>query len=189
MIERTLLLFEKPGPENTEATLRAAAERAEVLGIEQVVLASTTGDTAIRAAEILDASKRKIIAVTLAAGLWEKYEPPDPEKIARARAAGVHVLTATHSLMGNIESAIRDKFGSLPPGELLAHAYYRLSQGFKVAVEVVLMAADAGLLNMEREVIGIGGTNSGADTAVVMTPAYSVSFFSCNICEIIAMPR
>jgi hypothetical protein len=37
-------------------------------------------------------------------------------------------------------------------------AFYRFGQGMKVCVEVVMMAADAGLIPMDREVIAIVGT-------------------------------
>jgi hypothetical protein len=59
----------------------------------------------------------------------------------------------------------------------------------KVAVECVLMAADAGLLEMEQETVGIAGTNSGADTAIVCKPAYSRTFFELEIRELLAKPR
>jgi len=59
----------------------------------------------------------------------------------------------------------------------------------KVAVEVAVMAADAGLLEGEGEVIAVAGTGSGADTAVVLSPAYSTSFFELKVREVIAMPR
>jgi len=58
----------------------------------------------------------------------------------------------------------------------------------KVAVEITVMAADAGLISSEEEVIAIGGTNRGADTAIVVKPAYSTNFFDLKIREVIAMP-
>ena len=62
-------------------------------------------------------------------------------------------------------------------------------KGFKVAVEVVLMAADSGALSMKDDVIGIGGTAYGADVACVIKPAHSNNFYGLQIKEIIAMPR
>jgi len=35
----------------------------------------------------------------------------------------------------------------------------------------------------------LAGTNMGADTAVVLSPAYSTNFFDLRIREILAMPR
>ncbi len=184
-----LLLFEEGGPANTEATLEAARRRAEKLGIKDVVLATSSGETALKAADAFDGMDANIVGVTLHAGYWKVYAPPDPEKVGAAEARGVQFLTATHTLMGSVESAIRDKFGGLPPVELIAHTYYTFSQGMKVAVEVAVMAADAGLIPVDREVIAIGGTGQGADTAVVLSPAYSTNFFDLKVREVIAMPR
>jgi len=59
----------------------------------------------------------------------------------------------------------------------------------KVAVECLLMAADAGLLDMSQEVISIAGTSSGADTAIVCKPAYPRTFLQLEIREVLAKPR
>ena len=189
MIERKLTLFEKPGAKNTAATLAAARERAAELDIRQVVVATTTGETPRKAAEIFAGGEARIVGVTLHAGTWDKYAPPDPEIVAAAEELGVKFLTATHSLMGNVDTAIRAKFGGLPPTELIAYTLYLLGQGMKVAIEIAIMAADAGLLEMDQEAIAIAGTSSGADCAVVIQPAFSTEFFDLKIREVIAMPR
>jgi len=51
------------------------------------------------------------------------------------------------------------------------------------------MASDAGLIPVDRDVIAIAGTSSGADTALVIRPANSSNFFDLKIKEIIAKPR
>lgn len=51
------------------------------------------------------------------------------------------------------------------------------------------MAADAGLIPVDEEIIAIGGRAQGVDTAVVLTPANMTNVFDLNIHEIIAMPR
>ncbi len=187
MPERKLFLFERPGKANTEATIAAAAERAAELGIEQIVVATTTGATALAARRAMPG--KKVIGVTLQAGTWAKYAPPDPEIVKQAEGEGVLFLTATHSLMGNVATAIREKFGGICPDELISYVYYTFGQGMKVTVEVAAMAADAGLLEMDRELIAIAGSGAGADTAIVLSPAFTVNFFDTKIREIIAMPR
>jgi len=101
----------------------------------------------------------------------------------------VTFLTATHTLMGNVGSAIREKFGGISEIELIAHTYYTFSQGMKVAVEVASMAADADLVSTGADVIAVAGTGGGADTAIVLRPAHSNKFFSTKIREVLAMPR
>ncbi|MBC7288192.1 MAG: hypothetical protein H5T86_09160 [Armatimonadetes bacterium] len=185
MPETTTLIFDKPGPENTEATLRAAAARAAALGIDEFVVATTTGRTALLAADIC---KGRVIGVHLSAGLWKVFAGPDPEIVRQAEAKGVRFLTATHTLMGGVDSAVQKKFGGTPPADFIAHVLYLFGQGTKVAVEVAVMAADAGLLSMEKDVIAIAGTHTGADTALVIKPAYSHDFFDLYIREVIAKP-
>lgn len=70
-----------------------------------------------------------------------------------------------------------------------AHTLRLLGQGFKVALEISLMAADAGLISTWEEVLAIGGSNSGADTAVVLTPANAQDFFELKVHEIVCKPR
>jgi hypothetical protein len=59
----------------------------------------------------------------------------------------------------------------------------------KVAVEIAIMALDAGLIPYGKEIIAIAGTGQGADTAVVCLPAHGKDFFSFELREIICKPR
>jgi hypothetical protein len=61
-------------------------------------------------------------------------------------------------------------------------------QGTKVAVEIVLAAADAGLISTKEDVISIGGSHRGADTALVIAPTNGADFFDIKIREIICKP-
>ncbi len=188
MMSVSVHYFEKPGPKNTEATLQAVKARAGELGIKQIVVASNTGRTAFAAAQLMPEMAR-IIGVTEAAGWWGTDTPPDPETIAQAEAVGVRFVTATHGLMGAVEWAMQETFGGLPPVELIARTYYTVSSGTKVAIECLLMAADAGLLAMHEDAITIAGTGKGADTAMVVKPTFSNKFFDLRIREFLAMPR
>ncbi len=159
------------------------------MGIKKVVLATSSGETALKAVDLLKGLDVTIIAVTLHAGTWKTYEEPDWDKVRKAEDLGVKFLTATHVFMGNIGGAIKKKFGGLPDTELMAYTLYCFSQGMKVAVEITVMAADANLISPEEEVIAIAGSDRGADTAAVIKPAYSTDFFSLKIREVIAIPR
>ena len=57
-----------------------------------------------------------------------------------------------------------------------------------VAVEVAVMAADAGTLT-GKDIVAIGGSGGGADTALVIKPAHMNNFFDLRIREIICKPR
>jgi hypothetical protein len=98
---------------------------------------------------------------------------------------GIRVLTSTHTLGDDVNAA----FGGTSPNLIVREALYTFCQGMKVAVEISLMAADAGLLDMSRELIAIAGTDEGADTAIVLKPTYSRNFKQLHIREILAKPR
>lgn len=50
------------------------------------------------------------------------------------------------------------------------------------------MAADAGLISVDRDIVAVGGTGRGADTALRIHPANAARFFDLKIREIIAKP-
>jgi len=188
-MKQQITYFSEPGKANTDEVLKLAFQRAEELGIKHIVVATTTGETALKAAEAMKEQDVKIIGVTLHAGTWEKYDSPHPDKVKRAEEMGVKFLTCTHALMGNLSTGIMGKFGGISWSDLIAHTYYTFSQGTKVAVEIVVMAADAALMPVDKEAIAIAGSDTGADTALVIQPAFSTDFFSLKVREIIAKPR
>ena len=112
-----------------------------------------------------------------------------PEERAGLAELGVMVVTGIHALGDGVGSAFSDKRGGVAVEEIVRETLYRFSQGMKVAVECLLMAADAGLLDMSREVLSIAGTSNGADTAIVCKPAYPRTFHQLEIREILAKPR
>ena len=184
-MEKTILYFEKPGKVNTDETLAIARSRAEQLGIRQVVVASSHGYTAKRAKEVFDGLKVEIIAVSINASFDnEGWTMSDAERDALQKM-GIKVLTSVHTLGDDVNFA----FGVTAPNAVVRETLYTFGQGMKVVVEIALMAADAGLLDMSRDVISIAGTDSGADTAIVLRPAYSRTFKSLRIREILAKPR
>ena len=181
--------FDKGGPENTDETLRIAFERAQALGIQQVVVASSHGSTARKAHSLFGPAGIQVIAVSLCHG-WESVGWCMAEETkAELMALGVRVVTGIHALGDGVGSAFTDKHGGRAPEEIVRDTLYRFSQGMKVAVEDLLMAADAGLLQMDREVISIAGTSQGADTAIVCKPAFPRTFLDLEIREILAKPR
>lgn len=58
-------------------------------------------------------------------------------------------LTGTHVFM-NVERAIRSKFGTAYPTEIMAQTLRLFCEGMKVAVEIAAMAADTGLIPVDR---------------------------------------
>uniref|UniRef100_A0A7C6EE74 Pyruvate kinase C-terminal domain-containing protein n=1 Tax=candidate division WOR-3 bacterium TaxID=2052148 RepID=A0A7C6EE74_UNCW3 len=182
------MYFKKAGAKNTQKTLRLALQRAKELKIKDIVVASTYGSTARILAQMA-IKGLNVVCVTHHAG-FEK--PGKLELTAKTKefleSKGIKVYRATHYFSG-VGRAIRLQFGGLYPGEIVANTYRTLGEGMKVAVEISIMALDAGLIPYGKEIIAIGGTSRGADTAIVLKPAHGRNFFATEILEIICKPR
>jgi hypothetical protein len=72
--------------------------------------------------------------------------------------------------------------------EAMAMVLRTVCQGMKVAVEITMMACDAGLVARGEEVLVVTGTRRGADTAVVAIAASSQQLQDLHITEIICKP-
>lgn len=191
-MEKSITYFDDVGPKNTEDVLRAAAVRARELGIEYLVVASTSGETALKAAEIFAGQKVKIIAISHQYGLKEsgKWEV-DEDKLKRLTEMGVVMTTQSHMFSG-VERAISKRLGGSSRGDVISDTLRAVfGKGLKVAIECAMMAADSGHIPVSKdtEIIAVGGTRWGADVALVIRPAHSFDFFSLQVREIIAMPR
>ena len=172
----------------TRATLKAALERARDRHIRHLVVASTGGRTALELAKMLPANF-EAVCVTHHAGFREFGKNELPESAENKLAEhGIPVLRTTH-LFGGVERAIRLKVGRLGPAETIAFTYRTLGEGIKVAVEIAVMALDAGLIPYGTDVIAIAGTGSGADAAIIIRPAHSRQFFETRVREIICKPN
>jgi len=179
------LLWEKKGPQNTDATVEEALRRARELKIKYLVVASNSG----RTAEKFLGKGLEIICVTHHVGFRNPGESEISDEMKeKMLQEGAQVLTTTHLLAG-VERALRFKWGGLYPAEIIAAALRILGQGVKVCVEIAVMALDAGLIPYGEEVISVAGSATGADTACVIVPAHSNQFFDTAVKEIICMPR
>jgi hypothetical protein len=187
MLRREVVYFDKPGSENTDETLKAARSRLEEIGIRYMVVASTRGYTAFKALNLLDDLKDRVnlIVVTHAGAI--EYSAEDLERL---RSSWAKILTCPHTLGWTVGDSFRSRYGGgFTVERVVADALRRFSEGMKVAVEIVLMATDAGLIPPGVDVVSVAGTGSGADTAIIATSAYSREFFKLKVREIIAMPR
>jgi hypothetical protein len=186
-MKKSIYYFENPGKENTDKLLDLVKIRKEELGIDKIVVASVSGETAMKLAEKID--DVDIVSITHHAGFKKKGELElDSEVEKKLKEKGIISYTGSHALSG-VGRGISNKFGGITPVEIIAATLRMFSQGVKVGVEISIMAADAGLIPMDSEIIAIGGTGKGADAAIVLTPAHMTNVFDMRIHEIIAMPR
>jgi len=181
------LAFPRTGKENTERTLEAARVRAEELGIKHIVVATASGETGLKAARLFKG--RNVVAVTHSTGFLKPgHQELEPRMRRRLEEAGAKVLTCQHAF-GGLGRAVRKKLATYELDEITAYTLRIFGEGTKVAVEISLMAADAGLIPTSEPCIAIGGTNEGADTAVLLRPSNTQTFFDVKIMEILAKPR
>ena len=182
-----IVYFDKPGVDNTEEVLRIAKKRAGELGIKTVVVATTTGNTGVRATEVLKGMK--VVAVTHSTG----FRMPDVQDLTEENrqkiiANGGFILTTTHLFRG-ISGAMLKKFNMHEIGAIIADTLRLMGQGMKVVTEISVMAADAGLVRTDEDIIAIAGSGRGADFAVVLKPVNSNDFFDLKIKEILCKPH
>ena len=191
-VTKNTYYFDAPGAENTLDAARFAVERALELGISKIVVASSSGRTALTFRDAMKGTNLDLIVVTHVVGFSKPGEWEFPEDVAATlRAEGAKIVTGTHALSG-LERAITrsPKLGGTSRTEVIAEALRRIvAVGLKVAVECVLIAADQGAVDIDEEVVAVGGTAGGADTVCVIRPAHTATFFDLQVREIVAMPR
>jgi uncharacterized protein len=184
---RDAVYFSRPGHANTARALVLVRERALALGLTTVVVASTSGVSALEAARSL--AGLKVVAVSHSSGFkgpgTQEFLPEHRQTLADA---GVPVVTTTH-VFGGIGRAVRRRFNTYQVDEIIANTLKTLGEGTKVACEVTMMAADAGLVSPLEDVVAVAGTGNGLDTALVLKPAHAQDFFELRIREIICKPR
>ena len=183
---RNIIYFTEPGRQNTIATLEAARNRAQELGIKYVLIASSHGYTAIEASRVFKGSEIQLIAVTISEGYKEEGWNMTASERAEVEKTGVEVLTSQHALSGGVAESFGKDDSRL---SIVAKTFYCFSQGMKVAVEIAIMAAEAGIIPAGNEIISVAGTGEGADTAIVLVPAYARNFKELRILEILSKPR
>lgn len=174
--------------ESTEVTLARVLTRLDEGDIEHVVVATTSGETGVRFAEALADRGVSAVCVTHHVG-FKGGDVDQLESKHRARLVelGAGIVTAGHALSG-VPRSLSKAFGGTSPAEIIAHTLRLFSQGMKVCVEIAVMAADAGQIPTDRDVLCVGGTGRGADTAVVLRPAHMNAFFELRIREVLCFP-
>jgi len=184
--EAKTVYFDEPGESNTGETLRLAKARADELGITQVIVATTGGDTALAAVKVF--KNFDLVIVTHSTG----FDGPDTQSLKDAdrkklEKSGARVLTTTHAF-GGVGRAVRFKLNTYELEEIVAYTLRTFGQGAKVCIEITTMAADAGYVKTTKPAIAIAGTGRGADTAMVISPTHVQTFFDLKVHEFICKP-
>jgi hypothetical protein len=185
-LEKRTVYFKEAGEQNTDALLKIVKEYINKENITNIIIASSTGETGAKAAKTFKG--KNTVIVTHCHGFQQPGKSELQEEFKKEILAnGAKIFTGTHAL-SSAERAIRNTFGALEPLELIANTLRLMGEGTKVCVEITLMAMDAGLIPADQDVVAVGGTGNGADTALRIKPANAARFFDLRIKEVIAKP-
>jgi len=201
-VERKVVYYSNPGKEHTEETLRVALGAARERGIETVLVSSTTGYTAEKAAELFKGSELRLVVVTHQTGYREPGVQLFPEDLReRLIKQGIHVVTCTDVLTGTVDVGMSrqrpPKTGQLdarlpyilpPTNVVIANTLRLFSQGVKVCAEIAMMAVDSNAVPSGEKVVSVAGSHAGADTAMVLTAAESGRIRDMQLHEILCKP-
>ena len=187
--ESRVFYFAKKGALNTDKALDIAVACCKERGIEKIVIASSTGKTALKLRAKAKPSI-EIIAVTYGAG--SKYKD-EVEEFSRNSSLleekGVRIVKGIHALSAT-ERTFSNKYnGGLLPLSIVADTLRMFSSGMKVCVEIAVMAAERGFITPEEDVVAVAGSGHGADTAVVVKSGYAASMFDTKLRAILCMPE
>jgi hypothetical protein len=206
MTERTVHFFENPGEAHTQQVVEAVARRSEESDIEAVVVASISGRTAIKLAQHLRDSKIRARVVCVSGPpSWQKY--PEYRFPLVAEKERQELRESGVGLVDHIEEPFRPiTFRNWweketvevqrPESDLFWMTLICIGgHGFRTAVEVVFMAAEAEMITLGEKVIGVAGTDKGLDSAIVMKASRFEDAVGIDparrlkVEEILAMPR
>lgn len=193
-MEQKITYFEETRKENTAKTFELALARGKELGINTFVVASTSGWTGVEAAKVFEGQNLIIVSHSYGSREPDKWLFTD-ENLKVLKDKGVPVVTAAHAFGGITRAMNQMKIQGASTtyviGDIVANTLRMFGQGMKVTVEIACMAADAGLVRCDTDIISMGGSGrvGGADVAVVLTPANSHRLFETKMREIICKPR
>jgi uncharacterized protein len=196
-------VFERPGPVNTDETLNILQNAPQ--NLEFLVVASVTGDSAVKAAERIE--NRKVICVTCPQGMfwevnamnadlfdkipelkarrdeWQKKRLDrvplsiTEENKQKLSALGVQTVRGTIPLFGPSFS-MRLHLRKTTSLDIVAKTLELISPGTLVCMEAVLMATDAGVIPEDELVYVCAGTEMGLDTAWIVKSSASANMFN-----------
>lgn len=188
---RDTFYFDVHGEVNTRKTIELAYDRATLLGIGKVVVASETGLSALEALKVFKGME--VIVVSSAAGTQVQGTAMGDLQI------GIRDENIQRQLLEGGAKVVRgtDPFWNLSAytqivdtGKLGMMFLKTLSSGLHVCMTAVLEATDAGYLVAGEEAVALAGSWVGLDTAIVTRAANSVRFFDeFEVLELICKPR
>jgi hypothetical protein len=190
MERKFITYFEKQGNDYTDDLIKAVKDKLDATDeIKRILIASSTGESALKLYGAIDNDDIEIINVTHHMG----FSGPNESDISddmnkKLEDCGIKTYFGSHAFSGAARG-VTNKYGGYSPLDVVADTLRLFSHGIKVAAEISIMASDAGLVPVGEKIIAIGGRGHGVDTAVILTPVNAKNLFDLQFHEIIAMPK
>jgi len=194
---REVYYYKFKGEVNTEHVVKVAVRRALEVEASALIVASETGRSALKAVKLLRDLNAGLKLIVVTHPPDETWGPEGKIPIGLRHPRNVKALKCLESLGAIIVQSTRPLappsrslgWDEPLPEVIIDRVLSILGQGVKIAVEVSLMAVDAGAVNRGDVVVSLGGTFKGLDTAIVAKTTYSYYFLKeYELLEIIAKP-
>jgi len=181
------MYFKECGEKNTERVLEIIFNKAKEYEIDTIVLPSTRGMVARKALTMVP-DGLKMVIVTHSIGFRETGGDEFDDEVRKSYENTCHkILTTTHLFRGIDGYFYKSKQGVYPP-QIFAEALRLFGEGTKVAIEIAMMAADAGLIPVDKWIISTGGTGKGLDTAYILQACNSSDLSNFKFGELLTIP-
>lgn len=190
MERKFITYFEEQGNDYTDDLIKSVKDKLEsTKDIKRILIASSTGESAMKLYEAIGDEDVEIINVTHHMGFKEDNVCDiSDEMVEKLEKIGIKTYIGAHAFSGAARG-VTNKYGGFSPLDVVADTLRMFSHGVKVSAEISIMAADAGLVPVGEKIMAIGGRGHGVDTAVILTPVNAKNLFDMKFHEIIAMPK
>jgi hypothetical protein len=180
-MKKEITYFETTKENHTLETFEIVEQKIRETGIRKIILASTTGRTAMAAMEHFSGKGVTLVVIPHQYGFSDE-ENRFPQSIVESLRENGH---AVH--FGTMLFHTEKMYGSNIP-TVIANFLRCFSEGVKVCIEITMMAADGGLVKSGESVIAVAGTGANSDTALVMQAATTRNLNKLRVNEILCKP-
>ena len=183
---------------STADVIEIAKEYADKYGIKSIVVATTTGATGVLASNTFKGSisetsmdsgvRYNLVLITHSTGFQENNVQELLEENRKLIKKNGGKIVTCPMIFHSWNDYYRKK-GTTTTTTMLADTLRMFGQGTKVVIECVMMAADAGLIEADKLVVGIAGSRTGADTILLVRSANSRRMFDLKVLDVVAKPK
>lgn len=194
---RSTFYFESCGEINTKKTIELAIERAKLLGIKTMIVASETGLSALKLAEMCTDTDVRIIVVTSPRGTKVEGTPIGDLRIgiengsirSKLLKEEVDIVQGTDPFF-SIDAPLQER-GFPTTTYIIRRVFSLFGSGIGVGIVAAMMATDAGGVPSGEDVVSLAGDWIGLSSAIVVETANTRDFLKQGpvIKEIICKPR